>query len=67
MGYQVPTYIIIKDINNLYYIKNLGDLGGRCGPYQTKWGARRALNKLIHSKDPIIIEQYDEKGQLINK
>lgn len=63
MGYQVPTYVIIKDINNLYYIDNLGL---RYGPYQTKWGARRALNKLIHPKEPIIIEQYNEKGQLIN-
>ena len=63
MGYQVPTYIIIKE-NKFYYVLSHSF---RKGPYETKWGARRALNKLIHSKEPIIIEQYDEKGRLINE
>lgn len=61
MGYQVPTYTMIKE-NGFYYI--IGDFL-RKGPYQTKWGARRALYKLI--KEPIVIEQYDEKGRLINE
>lgn len=62
MGYQVPTYTIIKE-NRFYYI--ISDFI-RKGPYQTKWGARRALYKLTYLKEPIIIEQYDEKGRLIN-
>lgn len=65
MSYQVPTYTIIKqecfyyiDKNNLF----------RWGPYSTIWGARLGLKRIIkNDKQPIIIEQYNEKGQIINE
>lgn len=64
MGYQVPTYTIIKE-NKFYYIISHGI---RKGPYQTKHGARKGLREMvINGQDPIIIEQYDERGRLINE
>lgn len=64
MGYQVPTYIIIKE-NKFYYVLSHSI---RKGPYRTKHGARKGLwEMIINGQDPIIIERYDEKGRLLNK
>ena len=65
MEHQVPTYIIIKEDCYYYIYKN--NLV-RYGPYSTIWGARLGLKRIIkNNKPPIKIEQYNEKGQIINE
>lgn len=62
---QVPTYKIVKQ--GCYYYIYENNLFQQ-GPYFTKWGARLGLKRRIkNNKQPITIEQYNEKGQLIDE
>jgi hypothetical protein len=65
MDYQVPTYTIKKQ-GCYYYVYEDNFL--ERGPYLTKWGARLGIKRRIkEDRQPIIIERYNEKGQLINE
>ena len=62
MGYQPATYTIIKDRYGYYYVEY-----NNCsvGPYFTIRKARKAIKALINYPGRTVVEQYDNKGNLL--